>query len=327
MTKSIFQRKKIRNKKHLFHIIIVGISSCNNLCQDIGRVWPLVFIESAMLSQNFSHPIYGLVFISVALGCLIFLTPLDIWPQPTGLSAISTKNIYSQYQSVQLNDELEHSSFGDKLNDHKENKGIDYVGDSFTKLRLSDYPTQSTTIGPEVMDLFKPLLNEEELERYRKTIRSCVKAVDAAGIFHFLYSGSLIGWFRHNHSMIPWDDDVDIAMIPNDMENKYSITYYRNLLKTAASSETFIEQNGRLGFATQRGVKLKCYSLEPDVSETISSSFQWRWPFIDIHLMRVYLNGTEEPVYEFSKIPPSVQRQLIIEDPMDNSFRVCFRLN
>jgi phosphorylcholine metabolism protein LicD len=43
-----------------------------------------------------------------------------------------------------------------------------------------------------------------------------IKYLDEEGIKWVLYSGNLLGMYRHNNSFIPWDDDIDLVIIKED---------------------------------------------------------------------------------------------------------------
>jgi phosphorylcholine metabolism protein LicD len=42
------------------------------------------------------------------------------------------------------------------------------------------------------------------------------KYLDEEGIRYVMYSGNLLGLYRHNNSFIPWDDDIDLVILKED---------------------------------------------------------------------------------------------------------------
>lgn len=56
-----------------------------------------------------------------------------------------------------------------------------------------------------------------------------VKKLDENNIKYFLIGGGLIGYYRHNQSFIPWDDDIDIGIFEEDRDKFHDII--RNLIK------------------------------------------------------------------------------------------------
>ena len=43
-----------------------------------------------------------------------------------------------------------------------------------------------------------------------------IKYLDEEGIRWVLYSGNLLGMYRHKNSFIPWDDDIDLVILKED---------------------------------------------------------------------------------------------------------------
>lgn len=65
------------------------------------------------------------------------------------------------------------------------------------------------------------IYSSEELKEIQKIELDCLKAIDGVckkiGINFFLIGGSALGAVRHD-GFIPWDDDIDIAMVRSDYE-------------------------------------------------------------------------------------------------------------
>ena len=65
------------------------------------------------------------------------------------------------------------------------------------------------------------MTNEYGNELLHKVLLSAMKDIDKIcrenGLRYYLYAGTLLGAVNHK-GFIPWDDDVDIVMFPNDLE-------------------------------------------------------------------------------------------------------------
>ena len=86
------------------------------------------------------------------------------------------------------------------------------------------------------------------------------RVLTEANITYFMYGGTLIGSWRH-HGLIPWDDDVDVAV------DFTRLTDLRTALKSLEPQFRFKERPR---------VSWKLFS------EMGSKIFRWRWPFVDI---------------------------------------------
>ena len=62
-----------------------------------------------------------------------------------------------------------------------------------------------------VETFFQQTMTEDDKLSMRETLRVFAGAMEAANLTYFMYSGTLIGSWRH-HGPIPWDDDVDIML-------------------------------------------------------------------------------------------------------------------
>ncbi|PVD20132.1 hypothetical protein C0Q70_20626 [Pomacea canaliculata] len=89
-----------------------------------------------------------------------------------------------------------------------------------------------------------------------------------ASLTFFLYSGSLLGSWRH-HGLVPWDDDLDVA-VPS--WQKDAVAHVLNGLKPHFLLDV------------TQGVRWKFYSAR---SHAIGR-FSWKWPYLDISFYLEY---------------------------------------
>jgi len=62
---------------------------------------------------------------------------------------------------------------------------------------------------------FEPIITDAEFSQLMELMGTFVRACEEHSLFYILYSGTLVGSFRHS-GMIPWDDDVDVLMRAQD---------------------------------------------------------------------------------------------------------------
>ena len=112
------------------------------------------------------------------------------------------------------------------------------------------------------LQVFKPAVTGNDLCLLMDTLEALSGALTKANITYFLYSGTLLGSWRH-HGLVPWDDDVDIAV---DFTRQREL---RRALDTLEPKFTY----------TERGtVSWKFYAEAADEID----GYSWRWPFVDV---------------------------------------------
>ncbi|KAL8560833.1 hypothetical protein ACOMHN_032944 [Nucella lapillus] len=112
------------------------------------------------------------------------------------------------------------------------------------------------------LKLFKPAVVGKDLCLLTDTLKVLAEALTVANITFFLYSGTLLGSWRH-HGYIPWDDDVDIVV---DYRRQPQLKRVLRRLEP------------RYTFKVRPTVSWKFYSRK---ASRIPSQ-RWSWPFVDI---------------------------------------------
>ena len=125
-------------------------------------------------------------------------------------------------------------------------------------------------------------------------------------ISYSLYFGSLLGSYL-SHSILPWDDDLDIVMDAKDLLKLHRI-HDQRILKNEMGLNLLIQcfkwpykvppkTRGQV-FKVCKNIKLKIYN---GVHEGISNVTSWRWPFVDIltfdsNVSHVWINNYPKPI-------------------------------
>ncbi|XP_041370132.1 uncharacterized protein LOC121384036 [Gigantopelta aegis] len=112
---------------------------------------------------------------------------------------------------------------------------------------------------------FMPTMSLEERTDLLVTFETFVRACDWANLTYFLFSGSMLGAYRH-HGFIPWDDDVDLVMDSSDWRK------IRNVLSRVPGFELYAPSK----------VQWKFY--RKDLPLVPGKPF--KWPHIDIFFFK-----------------------------------------
>lgn len=104
-----------------------------------------------------------------------------------------------------------------------------------------------TFIDPKTVELHPGLRDPEQYNKLRNIqknglylLKTFIKICKENDLVYFAIGGTLIGAVRH-HAWIPFDDDIDIAMFPEDLDKFYNIyqksPYLKSILKIKLSND------------------------------------------------------------------------------------------
>ncbi|KAK2188532.1 hypothetical protein NP493_129g02001 [Ridgeia piscesae] len=123
--------------------------------------------------------------------------------------------------------------------------------------------TQIAVTTPEVKEVpgFGSVMTTDDGDVMRRLLRKFVQTVDAVNITYLMYGGTLLGSYRH-HSIIPWDDDVDL------MVDVAKMSRLRRAVASLGSAFHLYAADYRWKFYSNESKPIKGYS--------------WHYPFLDI---------------------------------------------
>ena len=134
---------------------------------------------------------------------------------------------------------------------------------------------------------FQPSMNKEDKAILMNTLKVFVKTIEARNLTYLMYSGTLIGSYRH-HGPIPWDDDVDLIL------NASQKAEVQAALSTLRPSYDFYDgDNVDLSGTTQW--KFFSNSLEQIIHKP------FKWPYLDIFFFRENETHIWDEVPRFKK--------------------------
>lgn len=171
------------------------------------------------------------------------------------------------------------------------------------------------------------LIHQAELE----TLKAFVKVCEQLRLPYIATGGTLLGAIRH-HGFIPWDDDLDVAMLRSDYEiflakapevlasepyflqtpfsdENYGLSYAKLL-----NQHTFIEEKNNFNYA-RKGVFLDIFPLD----QIPNSTSQLKKQISDIKrldsrlLLKLHYNVIDTPMRHLISDLSTEQRQTVLE--------------
>jgi len=154
-----------------------------------------------------------------------------------------------------------------------------------------------------------------------RLLQTTIDILEEFNINHFLISGTLLGYIRHN-DFIPWDDDIDLLVDEsiwdklNDISEKYSNLNIFRKIHHKYDSIKFCFSNGIEIPENQSVLEWK--------ENSVSKDNKYCWPFIDIFVYEMgpgLHNCAEKPRDETINNYP-----IKTFDPFSGQCAECFRL-
>ena len=150
------------------------------------------------------------------------------------------------------------------------------------------------------MSSFAPVSKAEQKHMY-KVLYRVTDAMNKANIQYFLFYGTLLGAMRHN-SVIPYDDDVDIAIFEDDVQKFLGL-------------ELDLE-----GYKTHKMERwddfYKIYD-DADGFNIPKPWIPWKWPFVDVFVLRPDDKGGYHDTYNhFTKEQLLPAKEVLFGDRM-----------
>lgn len=69
--------------------------------------------------------------------------------------------------------------------------------------------------------IYHNMIQKERISYLVEALNVTLRVLEAVNLAAFLDAGVLLGWYRHNGSMIPWDIDADVGIITEECLRKY----------------------------------------------------------------------------------------------------------
>ncbi|ESP05586.1 hypothetical protein LOTGIDRAFT_152443 [Lottia gigantea] len=125
------------------------------------------------------------------------------------------------------------------------------------------------------LSAFNTAMKSKEKRLLQDILLKFKAVLEENGIPFFMYSGTLVGSYRH-HDIIPWDDDIDIILSSK----------YRQQLRSVLN-----KLRPSFFLNTVQYVRWKFYSIQSRPVHKI----RWSWPFLDIS----FYNENSSHIWDF----------------------------
>lgn len=114
-----------------------------------------------------------------------------------------------------------------------------------------------------------------------KLLQTTINILDDFNINHFLISGTLLGYIRHN-DFIPWDDDIDLLIDENILDKLPQI------IQKYSNINIFRKKNYKydsIKFCFSDGIEISENAKVLEWKENcLTKSNKYCWPFIDLFI-------------------------------------------
>lgn len=136
------------------------------------------------------------------------------------------------------------------------------------------YVSEDLLLTPKLWELVQPAMTTSEKLTVRFVLELFAEVCKAHKFTYFMFSGTLLGSFRH-HGMMPWDDDIDLLMRTEERDAIFGAFRQRS------------NQTGDIGVEPANSRRMKLFHRNQSIAV---KGWKYRWPTIDVSFY--YENAT-----------------------------------